>query len=286
MLSSNRLGHYASITATVATLFTLNACTTVHTPAPVVALNTTAPASNVLNEISGDSYQVQSGDTLFAIAFYSGNDYRELAKLNNIIAPYTLKPGQTIRITRTPNANKTNNTNKINAITKTTRDYTKVPVDPSSSAEYGGSKDKKQRTKHSPNKRNSKNSSNALTWIWPASGQATSAIVGSDGSIRGIDIKGNLGASVVAATNGKVVYAGNALKGYGNLVIIKHDNDYLSAYAHNDSILVSEQMYVTRGQKIATMGQSGTNEVRLHFEIREKGKSLDPLKFLPEQNKD
>src|SRR5690606_20518430 len=111
------------------------------------------------------------------------------------------------------------------------------------------------------------------TWVWPAKGRVVSRFSSSDNGNKGIDIAGQRGQDVNATAAGKVVYAGNALRGYGNLVIIKHNDDYLSAYAHNDRVLVREQDTVTAGQKIALMGSSGTNNVRLHFEIRYKGKS-------------
>lgn len=119
------------------------------------------------------------------------------------------------------------------------------------------------------------------TWVWPAKGRVVSRFSSSDNGNKGIDIAGQRGQDVNATAAGKVVYAGNALRGYGNLVIIKHNDDYLSAYAHNDRVLVREQDTVTAGQKIALMGSSGTNNVRLHFEIRYKGKSVNPLKYLP-----
>ncbi|UIP28433.1 peptidoglycan DD-metalloendopeptidase family protein [Photobacterium sp. TLY01] len=118
-------------------------------------------------------------------------------------------------------------------------------------------------------------------WVWPAKGRIISRFSSSDNGNKGIDIAGQRGQDVNATAAGKVVYAGNALRGYGNLVIIKHNDDYLSAYAHNDRVLVREQDTVTAGQKIALMGSSGTNSVRLHFEIRYKGKSVNPLKYLP-----
>lgn len=104
-----------------------------------------------------------------------------------------------------------------------------------------------------------------------------------EGGNKGIDISGSRGQSILAAADGRIVYAGNALRGYGNLIIIKHNDDYLSAYAHNDSMLVAEQQEVKAGQKIATMGSTGTTSVRLHFEIRYKGKSVNPLQHLPQR---
>ena len=115
------------------------------------------------------------------------------------------------------------------------------------------------------------------------SGKIIDNFSATEGGNKGIDIAGSRGQPVVANASGRVVYAGNALRGYGNLIIIKHNDDYLSAYAHNDTMLVREQQEVKAGQKIATMGSTGTSSVRLHFEIRYKGKSVNPLQYLPQR---
>ena len=120
-----------------------------------------------------------------------------------------------------------------------------------------------------------------VAWQWPTSGNIIQGFSDTDGGNKGIDISGSRGQSVKAAASGRVVYAGNALRGYGNLIIIKHNDDFLSAYAHNDKILVADQQEVKAGQEIAKMGSSGTNTVKLHFEIRYKGKSVDPVRYLP-----
>ena len=121
------------------------------------------------------------------------------------------------------------------------------------------------------------------TWRWPTDGKIIDNFSSAEGGNKGVDIAGSRGQSVVATADGRVVYAGNALRGYGNLIIIKHNDDYLSAYAHNDTMLVREQQEVKAGQKIATMGSTGTSSVRLHFEIRYKGKSVNPLRYLPQR---
>jgi lipoprotein NlpD len=117
-----------------------------------------------------------------------------------------------------------------------------------------------------------------IAWIWPADGKVVSTF--SEGK-RGIDIAGKLGQPVVAAGAGKVLYAGSGIRGYGNLVIVKHSNNLLSAYAHNKTIFVKEDQTVAKGQKIAEMGNSDSDSVKLHFEIRQQGKPVDPSKFLP-----
>ncbi|WP_371195650.1 peptidoglycan DD-metalloendopeptidase family protein [Glaciecola sp. SC05] len=255
---------------------TLAACSSRFEPAPVETLSTRTASKNNLTEISGNTYVVQAGDTLFAIAFYSGNTYRDLAKLNDISAPYGIQVGQTLKLTAAP----TNQiTNKNIDVEQSVSQSTKVIVDPKVTQAYGGNSAEKHRKNQNKKPKTSIKPYNSR-WIWPATGEHKIATVGTDGTNRGLDIKGRLGSKILAAQGGKVVYAGNALKGYGNLVIIKHDDEYLSAYAHNDQILVSEQTYVEQGQQIATMGQSGASEVMLHFEIRKKGKSRDPFLYL------
>ena len=120
-----------------------------------------------------------------------------------------------------------------------------------------------------------------VNWRWPAQGKVALAPeqLGQHG--KGLFIHGKLGQAIVAAADGQVVYAGNALRGYGQLLIIKHDTDYLSAYAHNQRLLVSEQQFVKAGQRIALMGQNDASQVQLHFEIRYRGKSVDPRRYLP-----
>ena len=121
----------------------------------------------------------------------------------------------------------------------------------------------------------------SIKWQWPTNGRIVTGFSSAEGGNKGLDIAGNKGQDVRAAAAGKVVYAGNALQGYGNLIIIKHTDDFLSAYAHNNTIEVDEQDTVKAGQKIATLGSTGTNTNKLHFEIRYKGKSVDPARYLP-----
>jgi lipoprotein NlpD len=276
--------HTTMLALPLSLAFLMSACSSNFVPAPVVHLSTkTATVENV-SQITGDTYIVEPGDTLFAIAFYSGNDYRELARLNNISPPYTIKLGQKLHLkpvktqqvtAKTSEARSTEGTEnnvRVNKVKQTQQQQQSTVKKPAPASENQVS-----------NRVALNTTNNQLAWAWPASGNRTIATVGSDGSNRGLDIKGKLGAQVLAAADGKIVYAGNALKGYGNLIIIKHNNDYLSAYAHNETILVSEQTSVKQGQKIATMGSSGASEVMLHFEIRKKGKSVDPFRYLPAQ---
>jgi len=122
-------------------------------------------------------------------------------------------------------------------------------------------------------------SGDEIAWIWPANGKTLATF--SEGGNKGVDIAGKTGDPVIAAGDGKVVYSGTGLRGYGKLVIIKHNNTYLSAYAHNQNILVKEGQSVSKGQKIAEMGNTDADQVKLHFEVRRQGKPVDPLKYLP-----
>jgi len=119
-----------------------------------------------------------------------------------------------------------------------------------------------------------------VAWIWPTDGKV---VANFDDGKKGIDIAGKLGQQILAAGAGKVMYAGSGIRGYGNLVIIKHTNNLLSAYAHNKTILVKEGQTISKGQKIAEMGNSDADAVKLHFEIRRQGKPVDPAKFLPKR---
>jgi lipoprotein NlpD len=123
------------------------------------------------------------------------------------------------------------------------------------------------------------NDDEKLSWMWPSDGKIIATF--DEGKNKGIDIAGKMGQQVMAAGSGKVMYAGSGIRGYGNLVIVKHSNSLLSAYAHNRTILVKEGQNVTKGQPIAEMGDSDADAVKLHFEIRQQGKPVDPAKFLP-----
>ena len=218
--------------------------------------------------VTTGQYVVRRGDTLFSIAFRYGWDWKALAARNNIGAPYTIVPGQTIRFdgragTR-PTAVATTTVTSSSAGSKTTviKRTAAAPAKPVASAPVPAGPAPKG-------------------WGWPSNG----VLIGkfsSNGSLnKGIDIAGDLGQPVLAASDGSVVYAGSGLRGYGELVIIKHSDTYVSAYGHNRRLLVREGQQVKVGQTIAEMGSTGTDRVKLHFEIRRQGKPVDPLQFLP-----
>ena len=260
----------------------------------------------------GSTYTVKRGDTLFYIAWITGNDFRDLAQRNNVQAPYALEVGQTLQVgnaTGTPltpgntvsAADVTAQNNSVKPAQKSTTVVASQPV-----ITYSEDSGDQTANKMLPNNKGTatavtapvtapvvssteptassmSSSSPISTWRWPTDGKVIENFSSSEGGNKGIDIAGSKGQAIIATADGRVVYAGNALRGYGNLIIIKHNDDYLSAYAHNDTMLVREQQEVKAGQKIATMGSTGTSSTRLHFEIRYKGKSVNPLQYLPQR---
>ena len=269
----------------------IGGCAGRSAPAPVVLLN--SQVSDGSEEYTKKTYKVQRGDTLYAVAWYTGNDYRDLAKYNQLSAPYTIFPGQFLNVTPPSNVAtapviRKSKTNQSTA--PTTSNVDKSLVDRPQPQAYRESekvvKPQNVTTVKKPSQSVKKQTPTSFPdkvqeWVWPAEGKVVGTFSKSESGNKGIDIAGAKGSKVVAAADGKVVYSGSALRGYGNLVIIKHTDTFLSAYAYNDTILVKEREWVSAGQQIATMGDSGTNSVKLHFEVRYRGKSLDPMKYLP-----
>ncbi|CAM5462010.1 peptidoglycan DD-metalloendopeptidase family protein [Pseudomonas fragi] len=218
--------------------------------------------------VTTGQYAVRRGDTLFSIAFRYGWDWKALAARNNIAAPFTIVPGQVIRfdgrsgsqpagatsttVVSSSSGSKTTVIKRPGTVASTPAPAPALPAGPAPKG-----------------------------WGWPSNG----ILIGkfsSNGSLnKGIDIAGDLGRPVLAASDGSVVYAGSGLRGYGELIIIKHSDTYVSAYGHNRRLLVREGQQVKVGQTIAEMGSTGTDRVKLHFEIRRQGKPVDPLQFLP-----
>ena len=278
--------------------------------------NTNAPDYSQIQKGSykGNTYKVNKGDTMFLIAYLTGMDVKDLASMNNMKEPYSLSVGQTLKI-----SNCSTKTITTTVPVKTTApaapaepEVTYTPgangtqigsdctvIGPIKSGVGNGEPSKPVFTNSTPSTpattttqvettNNTPVNANVvapvasnIAWQWPTQGNVIQGFSNTDGGNKGVDISGSRGQAVKAAANGRVVYAGNALRGYGNLIIIKHNDDFLSAYAHNDKILVSDQQEVKAGQEIAKMGSTGTNAVKLHFEIRYKGKSVDPVRYLP-----
>lgn len=232
--------------------------------------------------VSTRYYTVQRGDTLYSIAFRYGVDFRQLAAANGIGPPYTIYPGQKLDLERqAPVAVAKPPVQE----SKTAKSSKPVPSAPATKPSHssGTAKTPPPVTKPSPppvtTKTDNWTGSTVKAWRWPASGKVTRGY--SSSVHKGIDIGGKRGDSVVAVADGKVVYAGTGIVGFGELLIVKHNEVYLSAYGHNDQLLVAEGQRVSAGQKIATKGSTGTDTVKLHFEIRREGKPIDPMRLLP-----
>ena len=242
---------------------------------------------------------VQKGDTLYSIAFDYGFDYHELAELNGIQDPGVIQIGQQIRLFPggarpiippaaveikpiEPAIREQPRLAKYEYSDAAVAQIEKIQQLAQPVAIVAESKPKPE-PKPKPETRTDDAADNgedeALEWSMPAQGKLVAGFSGS--SSKGIDIAGKLGQPVLASAPGKVVYSGSGLRGYGKLVIIKHNKTYLSAYAHNDQVLVKEGQNVTRGQKIAEMGNTDADQVKLHFEVRRFGKPVDPTKYLP-----
>jgi lipoprotein NlpD len=222
----------------------------------------------------GKPYTVARGDTLYSIAFRLGIDFRELAARNNIQPPYMIKVGQRLR-TAKPAPQPVKKAPQVAVKTLPPPEKVKKSA-PKQSKVTPVTKPSLQSQVPSASVNKSQSVSR---WRWPSAGNVIRTF--SSNRHKGIDIAGKRGDPVKAVAAGKVVYAGTGVTGYGSLLIIKHNETYLSAYGHNERLLVSENMKIEAGQQIATMGSSGTDTVKLHFELRRRGQPIDPLTVLP-----
>ncbi|AHB06421.1 peptidase [Pandoraea pnomenusa] len=264
--------------ASVLLLSMLAACASRQVGAPVVdrtvggaTTDSNVPgAAPVIDNtpVPAGYYRVKPGDRLYRIALENGQNYRDIARWNNIQNPDQIEVGQVLRVkppagdTGTPLPPPMASTPSSTGNTAATVPPAVVPPPATSSAPTAVS-------------------SGELQLSWPAKGMVVGRF--DDSKNKGLNIAADAGAPVYAAGAGKVVYSGAGLRGYGNLVIIKHDATFLTAYAHNRKLLVKEGDSVTRGQQIAEMGSSDADRVMLHFEVRKDGKPVDPMKYLPPQ---
>ena len=230
--------------------------------------------------VQGGHYVVRPGDTLYGIAFRFGWDWKQLAMRNNIAAPYTIRPGQTLLFSPTNTAPVVAQRAPVTPISSATTTTTR-PVTSTSTPVVSRPVVTTVTNVPPASTPVSVTERSASGWSWPTAGTLIGRFSASGSLNKGIDLAGTAGQSVLAASDGSVVYAGSGLRGYGELVIIKHNDTYVSAYGHNQRLLVREGQRVQRGQKIAEMGSSGTDRVKLHFEIRRQGKPVDPLQYLP-----
>ncbi|MGI1677748.1 MAG: peptidoglycan DD-metalloendopeptidase family protein [Cellvibrionaceae bacterium] len=241
----------------LSTIVILTACSGPKHKAPLTDLQ--QPPSYKIT-----SHTVASNETLYSIAWRYGLDVRDLASTNDLGAPYLLRPGQRLNLdTRSQPTHKMKKTPKNRSVDQR-------------------SKNKPLAT---PPRKQTSTQKHKLSWRWPASGTLLAKFGDRQALSKGIDIAAKKGEPVFAAESGSVVYAGDGLRGYGNLLIIKHEYNFLSAYAHNQKILVGEGDSVKAGQKIAEIGSSGTDRNKLHFEIRQDGNPVDPLQHLPRRPK-
>ena len=271
------------------TLFALSHCTIFSTESRFTRLPPPDQKRNIV-------HRVAPGETLYSIAWRYGLDYKKLAIVNNIGPEYRIFPGQNIilkdrvagiqrpsvkqkSVTKPPQSS-VDNVVKTKPTTPVTKTTAKAPVKAIVRSENKPVEASKKRTNIVQN--------GPLIWKWPATGKVITNFWSKDGVGGGIDIEGKKGESVLAAAAGKIVFAGSGLRGYGKLIIIKHTETYLSAYAYNNQLRVKEGEYVVLGQHIADIGASGSganNQPRLHFQIRKNGKSIDPMKLLPKRKR-
>ncbi|EGM78664.1 metalloendopeptidase-like membrane protein [Rheinheimera sp. A13L] len=269
----------------------LSACSSRQSPAPVTTLN---DIKNYYKKYPqgqpGSAHTVQPGDTLYSIAFRAGMDYRQLAKLNNIAPPYRILVGQKIHLVNVSLSSSAPKrpvsavkSQKSTTSTVKTAKQNQSKLTTANKAVARNNQTgyvQKQTVKENATSATNSVSSSKVRWAWPVRGPILAGFSNAEHGNKGLDIGGKAGTPIKAAAAGEVVYAGNALRGYGNLVIIRHNDDFLSAYAHNRKLLVKERDTVVSGQTIAEMGNTDAPSVRLHFEIRFRGKSVDPKRYL------
>ena len=271
------------------------------TTAPQSAAKKAVPVMDSNYESVTRIYIVQKGDTLYSIAFLNGVDYRDVADWNHLDNPAAIKIGQQLQLhipvagsvskdvprpvmdSQVAESNETKSYPKVGKLAYTEQALAqaerlqnepaaKVAATPVVTAATP------IRSAVAPTR--AVDDEEPLEWGMPTSGKVIAGFSENDNR-KGVDIVGQRGQTVVASASGKVVYSGSGLRGYGKLIIIKHNKTYLSAYAHNDQILVKEGQNVSKGQKIAEMGNTDASQVELHFEIRKFGKPVDPAKYLP-----
>ncbi|CAM3483948.1 peptidoglycan DD-metalloendopeptidase family protein [Paracidovorax anthurii] len=224
-------------------------------------------------------YTVKPGDTLIRIGLESGQSWKDVARWNNLENPNLIEVGQVLRVVSPgatpPSAAVASDTGVVTRPVAAAS-ITPAPA-PSASTPRSGASAAPAAAAPAPAPA-SAGGEDDMAFIWPASGPLIAGF--DEARNKGYDISGKAGDPILAAADGRVVYAGAGLRGYGNLVILKHNNTYLTAYAHNQTLLVKEDQTVRRGQKIAEMGSSDTDRVKTHFEIRRNGKPVDPARYL------
>ena len=234
-------------------------------------------------------YTVKPGDTLIRVGLDHGQNWRDIARWSGLDNPNVIEVGQVLRVTP-PGANVAADGVVVRPVTQTQMGQAAAmppqsaavkpaPATPAAAAPAVPPAASASSTQPPSAPAAEVSADEALAFIWPAQGNLLATF--DEAKNKGFDIAGKAGDPILAAADGRVVYAGSGLRGYGNLIILKHNNIFLTAYAHNQTLLVKEDQNVKRGQKIAEMGNTDTDQVKLHFEIRRQGKPVDPAKFLP-----
>lgn len=302
--------HAVRATASCVSVVILAACGTVRTPAPVedrasLPQGITQPGAQAAIPSQADAvakplpgaenagkpgyYTVRPGDTLMRIGLENGQAWRDVARWNNLENVNIIEVGQVLRVVP-PGVDPATIARPVLPARADGRPLDAKPPMPGASgvivaaAGPAASSPMAMPAPIAPGVPGApapadRTPDDDIPWMWPASGSVASGF--DENRTRGMAITGKAGDPVYAAADGRVIYAGSGLRGYGNLVILKHNNSYLSAYAHNSVLLVKEDQAVRRGQKIAEMGSSDADRVQLHFEIRKQGKPVDPARFLP-----
>jgi lipoprotein NlpD len=227
-------------------------------------------------------YTVKPGDTLIRVGLDHGQSFRDIARWSGLDNPNRIEVGQVLRVEPPVGASAEPETKPV--VLSSASPVALAPVQAASADKRAPANAAPVATPAAapaaaPSTANAASADDEIAWIWPVNGELLAGF--DELKNKGLDIGGKAGTPVLASADGRVVYAGAGLRGYGNLIILKHNNTYLTAYAHNQALLVKEDQTVRKGQKIAEMGSSDTDRVKLHFEVRRQGKPVDPAKYLP-----
>ena len=273
-------------------MLVLASCAVRHGPAPVVDRSPSSARSGAASAAPSQAapdgfYTVRKGDTLYSIALEHGADYRDVAQWNGLDDPTKLSVGQQLRVRPTQGTQGTSGVQIGMARGAGRPDSRPLQPPGPQGANDGGPKTdpKAQRLPYSKEnvaslvKAEPKLKEDAIEFVWPAKGKVIAGF--SEPRSKGIDIDGKIGDPIVAAAPGRVTYIGNGIPGLGKLIVIKHENGFITVYAHNKAIVVKEQQTVTRGQKIAELGATDSERPKLHFQIRKGSAPVDPMRYLP-----
>ncbi len=264
------------------------AASTAPASAPAVAMPGSLPATDaapakppppgIENAGKPGYYSVKQGDTLIRVALENGQNWRDIARWNGLDNPNVIEVGQVLRVVP-PSAQPAVDP-ATGVVTRPVAPPGRVETRPGDAKPAVAAASAPAAASAAPAPASAaKEPDEDLNWLWPAAGPVATPF--DDNKSKGLAITGKAGDPVFAAADGRVVYAGAGLRGYGNLIIVKHNATYLTAYAHNQTLLVKDEQVVRRGQKIAEMGSTDAERVQLHFEIRRQGKPIDPARLLP-----